>query len=429
MAEQPPNPPPTSDGPRLEAQVAGFDTASKRTARQRILTTHREAQSERFGFERPAVVAAPNDRRALIVPNRVLVPSAYRRQARAILDPNAWSAPRPVRCRGSRPLDVVAVDHLGTHAAGTMVAALDALHAAGVPAGFSHVGAAGPFVKSLAPPFRPNGTVPTTRGSRRAGIGVQVAVIDTGINVDGTGWSTSWLADVAQTARNRDPLDAESDKMLDPGAGHGTFVAGVIRQMAPTVNVRVYRALDSYGVGSEEAVACAILRAADDGADIINLSLGAETYGDRRPIALDAALRAIPESVVVVAAAGNDGDARPVWPAAFPSVIAVAALDVDGARLAPWSSHGWWVDCAIRGAGILSTFVVGDEPSGDSFAGPSPWAIWSGTSFAAPQVTALIALGAQGRTVKESAKALLAAGVPIPDAGVRLDHTMVYELA
>ena len=69
--------------------------------------------------------------------------------------------------------------------------------------------------------------------------------------------------------------------ILDFAAGHGTFAAGIIRQVDPQARIVVYRGLDTDGLGSEEDVACAMIRAAEDGAHVISLSLGIEAVDER----------------------------------------------------------------------------------------------------------------------------------------------------
>ena len=245
---------------------------------------------------------------------------------------------------------------------------------------------------------------PAPRGTARppaagAGSAVRVAVIDTGIpaGVRGDGW----LADVPRTADNIDELDvlpAGPDGLLDYQAGHGTFVAGVIRRVAPQADLRMYRAADSDGFGTDHDIAEAILRAHDDGAQIINLSLGVRTVDDQPPPAMAEAVATVAREsggrTVIVAAAGNYGDAAPVWPAALDGVEAVAGLT---AYLVPsaWSSYGAHVRFSCVGEGVRSTYVPGTEspvfdPSPDRF-GADPWAMWSGTSFAAPQIAGAVA--------------------------------------
>jgi thermitase len=129
-----------------------------------------------------------------------------------------------------------------------------------------------------------------------------------------------------------------------------------------------------------------------------------------------------------------------VWPAAFSfipaykdRVVSVAALNARHQR-AGWSSRGKWVTCSCVGQGIVSTFVPGEEdpefskhhprwPHPDSYplAGQlDAWAVWSGTSFAAPQIA-----GAISRTMRQqglaspraAAQVLLAQGVHLSGFG------------
>jgi hypothetical protein len=75
-------------------------------------------------------------------------------------------------------------------------------------------------------------------------------------------------------------------------------------------------------------------------------------------------------------------------------VVCVAGLTAGGLPSA-WSSHGDWVTCASVGEGLVSTFVTGRKagPDGgaDTVFGADPWACWTGTSFAAPQVAGALA--------------------------------------
>lgn len=234
---------------------------------------------------------------------------------------------------------------------------------------------------------------------------VTVAVIDTGINREQR--TDQWLATVAENAQNEDPLDVlPADGVLDSSAGHGTFVSGIVQQVDPECDIRVYRAMDTDGLGQSKVVADAVVQAAADGADIINLSLGTETVDDQPPTQFTAALATLqaqyPE-VLVVASAGNNGDETPVFPAAMNGVIAVGALNppaAPGDQPTPvkWSSFGPWVQCSSIGVGVASTFVEGlEQPAGQPSQqfGPNAWAIWSGTSFSAAQITGAVALYAQ----------------------------------
>jgi subtilisin family serine protease len=260
---------------------------------------------------------------------------------------------------------------------------------------------------------------------------VKIAVIDTGIAAEIR--ADGWLAEVPRDG-NIDPLDVfplpNGDGFLDFAAGHGTFVAGLVREVAPGAEIAVYRAVDSDGIGSEVTVACAMIRAViEDGAQIVNLSLGCQTQDNVPPIAIQAALEIISEwarendrDVLIVAAAGNSGDSTPSWPAAFPTVVSVAGLMPD-MQPAPWSSRGYWVTCATIGQGLLSTYVQGrDAPQPNAPAqvfGPDSWALWSGTSFATPQITGALARRYQeeGISLRDALSGLLAAGHQVTGFG------------
>lgn len=235
-----------------------------------------------------------------------------------------------------------------------------------------------------------------------------VAVIDTGISVEQR--SDGYLDQLVH-ADNIDQLDAfppPHDGFLDAAAGHGTFTAGVVQQVAPTAQLRIYRVADSDGACTDDDVATGIRRAAAEGARIINLSLGTSTVDDQPPPAMLAAIADVisdDPGILIVAAAGNDGDTVPVWPAAlaptgpgptFANVVSVAGLDPASAP-STWSSHGDWVRCSTIGEGVVSTYVIGTEdgplindPDPDTY-GPDSWAIWTGSSFAAPQIAGAVA--------------------------------------
>ncbi len=280
----------------------------------------------------------------------------------------------------------------------------------GVDAGVNHIvplgvvmkAEGGPEPTTLRRPF-PAVPVPVTGRPPR------VAVIDTGVSIEQR--SDAYLDHLVQPD-NIDPLDAfppPGNGLLDASAGHGTFVAGVIQQVAPSARLRIYKVTDSDGICTDAQVGAAIRRAAADGADIINLSLGTSTVDGNPPPSMLAAITEVvgdhPE-ILIVAAAGNDGpDGDPVWPAAlsptgpgptFPNVVAVGGLAPDGGAN-PWSGRGDWVTCSAVGEGVASTYVIGTEdgpligdPDPDTY-GPDSWAVWTGTSFATPQITGGVA--------------------------------------
>lgn len=234
-----------------------------------------------------------------------------------------------------------------------------------------------------APEARMGGTGKEAPGQK----GPDVAALDTGYVAD---LPTSLLQQLVPDTDDGDPLDVDGNGVLDTQNGHGSFVAGVIHRVAPELVIDPGRVLDSTGFGDDATVAVELFETA---APVINLSFGGYTEDDRAPVAMVEALRRLRATHVLVAAAGNNSSDRPFWPAALKGVVAVAAYDSrDGARRpARFSNYGHWVDVCAPGVDIVSTFAhFAAGPTGEppEFAG---WALWDGTSFAAPQVAALLA--------------------------------------
>ncbi|MCB0055842.1 MAG: S8 family serine peptidase, partial [Caldilineaceae bacterium] len=202
-----------------------------------------------------------------------------------------------------------------------------------------------------------------------------VAVLDTGVDLSHTALATSLVA-------GRDMIsDTATPDDIGPGLawGHGTHVAGIVHRMAPASKILPIRVLDSQGRGNTFVLAYAIEYAVQQGADVINLSLGADCGSQVLSSTIQSA---IAQGVVIVAAAGNSNTQVPQCPASMPGVIAVAAVDENKVR-AEWSNYGaGWVDIAAPGVGITSTF-------------PGGYASWSGTSMAAPFVSGAAALAKQ----------------------------------
>jgi thermitase len=296
---------------------------------------------------------------------------------------------------------------------------LSGLAARGIRAGRNYMVAQAPIGKSLGGPEPDSGAGPFGQYQvPPASGGPAVAVIDTGITAEQR--TDGWLARIARNG-NVDPLDVlPQPGRLDPMAGHGTFVSGIIEQVAPGAAIDMYRALDTDGLATEADLADAMVTAVGAGAGILSLSFGCQTVDDEEPVAFRAALDLIGTSALLVAAAGNFGDERRVWPAAFPSVVAVAALD---AQLQPtgWSSRGSWVEFSTVGEGLLSTYVTGTE---DTNSAPEvfpadAWGRWTGTSFAAPQIAAYVARRCQelGLDPPAARDAILNEGTEVPGFG------------
>jgi hypothetical protein len=289
------------------------------------------------------------------------------------------------------------------------------LRDSGIQASANHVAMLGGTDKGGATP-EPTDT--PLQGGTTNSDGARVVVIDTGLDRAAADRDDGWLDGVrtVDDTRDLDLLDVvnaqgelAADGLLDLGAGHGTFVAGIVRQVAPNADVRIIRALDTDGVGSEATIAEAIIRAvplfeATGGRGVLNLSLGMETVDGQEPVALRLALDQLPPEVVVVAAAGNARSGTLLWPAASKRVIAIGSHCGD-THLTPssWSNYGSWIDFSARGEGVVSTFVEGTEtpgtgaeddpydPDPDTFKLPNPYAMWTGSSFSTPQVAGRLA--------------------------------------
>jgi hypothetical protein len=289
----------------------------------------------------------------------------------------------------------------------------------------------GPLKRSAGntPELPPSDVIPGELFRRRdVSEHVRIAVIDTGVH-RATGGFGGLFDGVDQSSSNRDFLTVINQQqgagdLLDDAAGHGTFVAGITRQIASQVDVVVYRALDSDGLGTDEAIGCAIERAIVDFESdprycnndkrrlVINLSLGVATLNDRCPLAMALALDHLdPRYHAVVAAAGNERTCVPLWPAADPRVLAVGSVTSD-LRPSAFTNFGWWVDFSLCGEAVVSSYVPGIENSQldampETYVGDSPWATWTGTSFSSPQLAALLAVQASRTSSMREAIAAL----------------------
>jgi Subtilase family len=208
--------------------------------------------------------------------------------------------------------------------------------------------------------------------------------------------------------------------------GHSAFVAGLIARRAPAAQLIASTVLDDDGENASSwAVATAMAGLLDAGADVLNLSLGCVTADRQAPLCLRRAVDLLAGSVVVVAAAGNNGmpdemavaagltAATPVYPAAIDGVVAVGAYDAaDGSgQPAAFSPDAPWVDLLAPGVRVTSTYLSGQvtlvqrgpdgslTEAGSADFGQPGYAVWDGTSFAAAAVTGAIAALMTGRRV------------------------------
>ncbi len=289
-----------------------------------------------------------------------------------------------------------------------------------------------------------------------------VAVFDTGIG------HHPWLDGVVVEPRlsSGEPIGLDPDSATDPeeqpsvaepldgifddAAGHGTFIAGIIRQECPDARILAVRIADGEGVILENDLIGALGRLVDFMDDdtletgrggsrvaVLNLSF---SYFHETPDDLDTVseLRRLLDEIrargcVVVCSAGNEATSRPTYPAAIASNdpnrhVSVGALNPSDHSTALFSNVGAWVEVFAPGVCLVSTLPVGfdgglqagtrNDRDGrrretldvDDFRGG--FGVWSGTSFAAPVVAARIAdamvAGQSPEEAKDSVKAALA---------------------
>jgi subtilisin family serine protease len=217
----------------------------------------------------------------------------------------------------------------------------------------------------------------TTVGSEN----VVVAVVDSGV-------SASHPDLTGKVLRGYDFVNGDTDASDDNG--HGTAVAGITA--ASTNNgvgmagvswnsmILPVKVLGANGSGSYSAMANGITWAADNGARIINLSLGGTSSSRTLQNAVNYAWS---RNIILVAAAGNNGNSTPVYPGACANVVAVSATDSVDSRPS-WSNYGSYVDVAAPGVNVLT------------LSGANSYANWNGTSFSSPVTAGVVALMAAG---------------------------------
>jgi thermitase len=229
----------------------------------------------------------------------------------------------------------------------------------------------------------------------------RIAILDTGIDLSNTNADLTGRV-VASVDFSGSPFGA-TDKR-----GHGTHVAGIagavtnnnfgVAGVAWNTQLLNAKVLDDTGAGSISMLIDGIRWAVANGADVINMSVGADQscnpsawedlFDTGRNELQDAINEAFAANVVLVAAAGNNGNSNENWPASCPNVVSVASTDNNDAR-SGFSNFGTWVDVAAPGSNIFSTAL----PLGSRCAnGTAQFAMCSGTSMASPHVAGLAVL-------------------------------------
>ncbi len=246
----------------------------------------------------------------------------------------------------------------------------------------------------------------------QGGDGVRIYVADTGI-VRNTVTSTPWLDGVTG---DDDPSIAADGTILSYG-GHGTFVAGVIRSMAPGAEIVVKNVFDTGGSALESDFVPKLSEGFTYGAEIFHVTVASPTRGNLPLMAFEAWLEHLSQhkGVVCVVPAGNNNERKPCWPGGFAGILSVGALSTDWRSRAYFSNYGGPVDVYAPGQNLVNAFATGSYTCEvDPFKGEvrkfSGLAQWSGTSFSTPIVTGLIAarMARTGESGQEAATALLA---------------------
>lgn len=217
-----------------------------------------------------------------------------------------------------------------------------------------------------------------------------IATLDTGYVVEDL--PDALLSALRPDADDQDRLDVDGDGALESQNGHGTFIAGLVQRLDNQLVIDPGRVLDSAGIGDDASVAFELTQTT---APVINMSWGGCTEDGLAPVALTDVVRRLSRDRALVAAAGNEGLDDVVWPAAFKSVLAVAAYALDDDQQvvpAQFSNFGHWVDVCAPGVDLLSSYVTVAENPAVGQNGYTGAARWDGTSFAAPQVAAMLAI-------------------------------------
>jgi serine protease len=218
------------------------------------------------------------------------------------------------------------------------------------------------------------------------GEGVTVAVIDTGV---------SKVPDFAETkfVEGYDFVNDRNDASDDQG--HGTHVAGTIAQstnnaygvagIAYKAQIMPIKVLSASGGGTISDIAEGIKFAADNGAKVINMSLGGGGDSQLLREAIDYADK---KGTVIIAAAGNENQNASSYPARYPKVLSVAAIDASGKK-APYSNFGAGIDISAPGGSETGKII---QNTIDPKTGEAIFVGYQGTSMAAPHVAGVAAL-------------------------------------
>jgi serine protease len=268
------------------------------------------------------------------------------------------------------------------------------------------------------------------------GDGVIVAVIDTGVAHASAG-RFSVVPDLDGVPFVKPYNFVGNNDQAHDDHGHGTHVAGTIAQLTHNgigvagigrkVKIMPLKVLSASGSGSVAAIADAIHYAADNGAKVINMSLGGRFPSH---VLKKAVAYAHDKGVVVVCAAGNDGRGKVSYPAAYPGSFAVAATQFDETTTF-YSNWGKEIDIAAPGGNtrvdqnndgmpdgvVQNTIAIGDPTRNDYFP-------YMGTSMASPHIAGVAALVVgEGVTEPAAVEQILQETARKPADGAKYEQT------
>lgn len=206
---------------------------------------------------------------------------------------------------------------------------------------------------------------------------VVVSVVDTGADFNHPDLTGKLIAGYDYVNNDADPQDDQ---------GHGTHVSGIVGAVTNNgigvagigyeTRMLAVKVLNSSGSGYYSWVANGIIYAADNGAKVINLSLGGSSDSSTLRSAVDYAYN---KGVLLVAAAGNSASSSRFYPAAFPNVMAISSTDVND-NLSGFSNYGSYISVSAPGSSVYSTVWTSSG---------STYSYKSGTSMATPHVAAI----------------------------------------
>jgi hypothetical protein len=270
-----------------------------------------------------------------------------------------------------------------------------------------------PSVPCECPPQPCPGPRPAGEARRKVRIGVS----DTGLVKPP---DQAWLAGVDGDDDPQVQTLPNGQRVIREYGGHGTFVAGVARCMAPDAGVYVNDHFTLSGAEREDVIIHKLEQLiADYQPDVVNLSAGTYTRENWAPLSFFF-LHERHHELTLVAAAGNDTTDREFFPAALDWVVGVGSIGADRQHRAWFSNYGDWVNVYAPGEGLVNAYATGEytyheppkRPAKQDFTG---MARWDGTSFSSPMIAGLIAAEISGSgdpapeawdTVRASAQAV-----------------------